>query len=197
MVEYFNQRAQKGFSLVEMAVVLVIIGLIVAAVSAGRDTMKSAGHMKAYQKLVVPCVAMAARKKRTADLPAEEKDSAGKIDVDGYKCVVEAKDGDTKTARAIISPAQVTELDDFADTVTQKLHNKKNGVRVIKTETDVIVEVTTAQVFLTTETEAEVLAEAEAEAQAEVQAEAEAEAAIATAVGPLPLGQERVRSSRF
>ena len=150
---HVNQMARQGFSLVEMAVVLVIIGLIVAAVSAGRDTMRSAAHMKAYQKAVVPCVAMAARKKLTANLPDKEKDSDGKVSVDGYKCVVEAKEGDNKTAKAIITPAEAADLADFADFITQKLHNTSNGIRVAKTATDVIVEVTTGQEFVDTETE--------------------------------------------
>ena len=167
MVKHLDQTSQRGFSLVEMAVVLVIIGLIVAAVSAGRDTMRGAAHMKAYQKLVVPCVAMAARKKLTAALPEEEKDANGRVSVDGYTCLVEAKDGDNKTARAIMTPPQAEELDEFADTVAQKLQNRRNGMRVIKTTTDVVVEVTTGEPFLVAETEESESAEDEGEADDE------------------------------
>lgn len=49
--------SEKGFSLVEMAIVMVIIGLIVAAVTVGKSTMQSAETLKVYQKIVVPCVA--------------------------------------------------------------------------------------------------------------------------------------------
>ena len=52
-----TRKSEQGFSLVEMAIVMVIIGLIVAAVTVGKSTMKSAETLKAYQKLVVPCVA--------------------------------------------------------------------------------------------------------------------------------------------
>ena len=43
---------QRGFSLVEMAIVLVIIGLIVAAVTVGKDTMRTAENNKVYNKFI-------------------------------------------------------------------------------------------------------------------------------------------------
>ena len=52
---------QRGFTLVEMAVVMIILGLIVAAVGSGRGIMSGASSMKAYKKFVVPCVAEATR----------------------------------------------------------------------------------------------------------------------------------------
>lgn len=52
-----TRKSEQGFSLVEMAIVMVIIGLIVAAVTVGKSTMQSAETLKAYQKFVVPCVA--------------------------------------------------------------------------------------------------------------------------------------------
>lgn len=51
-----TRKSEQGFSLVEMAIVMVIIGLIVAAVTVGKGTMKGAETLKAYQKVVVPCV---------------------------------------------------------------------------------------------------------------------------------------------
>ena len=53
-------RQEKGVSLVEMAVIMVIIGLIIVAVVVGKNTMHSAQIMKAYQQVVVPCVASVA-----------------------------------------------------------------------------------------------------------------------------------------
>lgn len=53
-----NAREQ-GFSLVEMSIVLVIIGLIIAAVAAGKEAMQDAEALRAYQKVAVPCVSQA------------------------------------------------------------------------------------------------------------------------------------------
>ncbi|MBF0157304.1 MAG: prepilin-type N-terminal cleavage/methylation domain-containing protein [Magnetococcales bacterium] len=47
---------QQGFSLVEMAIVLVIIGLIVAAVTVGKDTMRTAEYNKVYSKYISPWI---------------------------------------------------------------------------------------------------------------------------------------------
>lgn len=46
------RRAQGGFSLVEMAVVLVIIGLILGAVMIGRDAQRNAEYVKIRQTFV-------------------------------------------------------------------------------------------------------------------------------------------------
>jgi len=40
-----------------MAIVMVVIGIIISSVTIGRNSMESAENMKAYQKVVVPCVA--------------------------------------------------------------------------------------------------------------------------------------------
>ena len=55
-------QSQRGFTLMEMAVVMVIIGLIVAAVVSGKSVMDGASSMKAYKTFVVPCVAEASKK---------------------------------------------------------------------------------------------------------------------------------------
>jgi prepilin-type N-terminal cleavage/methylation domain-containing protein len=51
-----------GFTLVELAVVLVIIGLIVAGIASGKGTMQEAGLTKLYKTKVVPCTVEAIRR---------------------------------------------------------------------------------------------------------------------------------------
>lgn len=51
-----NKSAEAGFSLVEMAIVLVIIGLIVSAIAVGRTTMMKAEAVKAYQQYLNPWI---------------------------------------------------------------------------------------------------------------------------------------------
>ena len=67
-----TQKLEQGFSLVEMAIVMVIIGLIVAAVTVGKSSMQSAETMKAYQKVVVPCVSMVSEAIRNGNGPADK-----------------------------------------------------------------------------------------------------------------------------
>ncbi|MCK9175622.1 MAG: prepilin-type N-terminal cleavage/methylation domain-containing protein [Desulforhopalus sp.] len=43
-------RQQQGFTLIEMAIVLVIIGLIIGAMSVGKDLQRDAEYQKVYQK---------------------------------------------------------------------------------------------------------------------------------------------------
>ncbi len=51
-LELKNYRRRGGFTLVEMAIVLVIIGLILAAVSIGKDAQRNAEYKKISQKFV-------------------------------------------------------------------------------------------------------------------------------------------------
>ncbi|MBD3725484.1 MAG: prepilin-type N-terminal cleavage/methylation domain-containing protein [Moraxella osloensis] len=47
-----SKHFQKGFTLVEMAIVLAIIGVILGAISVGKDLQRDAEHQKIYQKFV-------------------------------------------------------------------------------------------------------------------------------------------------
>ena len=51
------RRSDCGFSLIEIAIVMVVIGVIIASVAIGKNTMQSAETLKAYKKVVVTCVA--------------------------------------------------------------------------------------------------------------------------------------------
>ncbi|MEO5346319.1 MAG: prepilin-type N-terminal cleavage/methylation domain-containing protein [Magnetococcus sp. YQC-9] len=51
----FNRR-EEGFSLVEMAIVLVIIGLIVSAIAVGKTTMAKGEATKAFQQFINPYI---------------------------------------------------------------------------------------------------------------------------------------------
>jgi prepilin-type N-terminal cleavage/methylation domain-containing protein len=48
----------KGFSLVEIAIVMVIIGVIMAAVSIGKNTKETADATQLFKKRVESCVAV-------------------------------------------------------------------------------------------------------------------------------------------
>jgi prepilin-type N-terminal cleavage/methylation domain-containing protein len=48
----FNLRNEKGFTLIEMAIVLIIIGIIIGAVVKGKDVMKSAEQKRLYNTFV-------------------------------------------------------------------------------------------------------------------------------------------------
>ncbi|NGZ06427.1 MAG: prepilin-type N-terminal cleavage/methylation domain-containing protein [Magnetococcales bacterium] len=51
-----RQRREAGFSLVEMAIVLVIIGLIVSAIAVGKSTMAKGEATKAFQQFINPYI---------------------------------------------------------------------------------------------------------------------------------------------
>ncbi|MEO5332200.1 MAG: prepilin-type N-terminal cleavage/methylation domain-containing protein [Magnetococcus sp. YQC-5] len=51
-----TKRQEAGFSLVEMAIVLVIIGLIVSAIAVGKTTMRKGEAVKAYQQFINPSI---------------------------------------------------------------------------------------------------------------------------------------------
>ena len=55
-MSHFSNRLERGFSLIEMAVVLAVISLIVAGISSGRNTINKASNTKLYQRNVVSCI---------------------------------------------------------------------------------------------------------------------------------------------
>jgi len=54
-----KSKSEGGFSLVEIAIVMVIIGVIMAAVSIGKDTKDTADATQLFKKRVESCVAVA------------------------------------------------------------------------------------------------------------------------------------------
>ncbi|MBF0188710.1 MAG: type II secretion system protein, partial [Magnetococcales bacterium] len=63
-----NSRRQHGFSLLELAISIVIIGMVVAAVAVGRNTMRSGEAFKAYQQYINPWVQSAIQRYQNTGL---------------------------------------------------------------------------------------------------------------------------------
>jgi prepilin-type N-terminal cleavage/methylation domain-containing protein len=76
--------SQRGFTLVEMAIVLVIIGLILGAVSIGKDVQRNAEYTKVKQKFIDQwAVAYNAHVQRTGVVPADSQ-TAPRLMVNGF-----------------------------------------------------------------------------------------------------------------
>jgi len=76
-------RRQGGFTLVEMAIVLVIIGLILGAITIGKDVQRNAEYTKVKQKFIDQWVlAYNAHTQRTGVVPADSQ-TAPRLMVNG------------------------------------------------------------------------------------------------------------------
>ncbi len=75
--------SQRGFTLVEMAIVLVIIGLILGAITIGKDVQRNAEYTKVKQKFIDQWVlAYNAHTQRTGVVPADSQ-TAPRLMVNG------------------------------------------------------------------------------------------------------------------
>lgn len=98
-------RRQGGFTLVEMAIVLVIIGLILGAITIGKDVQRNAEYTKVKQKFVDQWVlAYNAHTQRTGVVPADSQ-VAPRLMVNGtnYAAVAGVISGGNMTAAAAVS----------------------------------------------------------------------------------------------
>ncbi|MEO5335015.1 MAG: prepilin-type N-terminal cleavage/methylation domain-containing protein [Magnetococcus sp. YQC-5] len=68
-----KKRQEGGFSLVEMAIVLVIIGLIVSAIAVGKTTMKKGEANKLVQTYMKPWIEAAINEYNNANAPGTTK----------------------------------------------------------------------------------------------------------------------------
>lgn len=126
-----GSRHVLGFSLIEMAVVLVVISLMVAAVGGGLFTMTGAKYVKAYQKVVVACISAAARKKADFEISAE-----------GFTCQV-SNVADQPWQMVARITAMEGNKDDFKRVIAKAIQNEDNGIVVGEENGQIAITVTT------------------------------------------------------
>lgn len=102
-------RRQGGFTLVEMAIVLVIIGLILGAITIGKDVQRNAEYTKVKQKFVDQWVlAYNAHTQRTGVVPADSQ-TAPQLMVNGatYRATLAAGVGSGGNMTAVAAQASI------------------------------------------------------------------------------------------
>ena len=110
--------SKAGFSLIELAVVLVVISLIVVAVWGGRFTLTGAKYIRAYQKVVVGCISAATRKRVGYEISS-----------DGFTCQVSTVQGHSRQMAARIT-AMKGDKEDFKRVIAKAIQNEDNGISV-------------------------------------------------------------------
>ncbi len=96
---------QRGFTLVEMAIVLAIIGLILGAVMIGKDVQRNAEYAKIKQKFIDQWVVAYNTAYQRAGVPVGDSQTAPQLMVNGASFAQPATpaDGDTPAKPAIVS----------------------------------------------------------------------------------------------
>ena len=140
MFNFSKGVPKTGFSLIEMAVVLVVISLIVLAVGSGRHTMTGAKYIRAYQKVVVACISAATRKKVDYEI------SSG-----GFTCRVSAVVGEPWQMAARIT-AMEGDKEDFKRVIAKAIQNEDNGIMVGEENGQISIIVTTPVLLTPPET---------------------------------------------
>ena len=116
---------QSGFTLVEMAIVLVIIGLILGAVSIGKDLQRDAEYAKVKQKFVDQWVTAYNTHYQRAGVVVGDDETRPQIMVNGFDFINgnPASGGDMTTATAPNSICQGAQAPQMGRTANTNLHS--------------------------------------------------------------------------